>query len=222
MIPTPDLIDSLAANLAPVRRLPAPGLRALSWLLLVTVVLMLLGVVQGIRPDIADCLRRPAFIAGMTGAVQTGILAAIAAFMISLPDRRNLWLLLPLPSLGLWLSTIGYQCLTHWVSMQPGGMQPGETARCFATLVLTGLPLSLAMLMMLRRSTPLRPTAASVCGSLAVASMTAAALSLFHDLDATVMILLWNVGPTGLYLGLGAIFGGRLFPGIGATVAIGR
>jgi hypothetical protein len=62
---------------------------------------------------------------------------------------------------------------------------------------------------------PLRADAAAVSGSVAVAAITAAALSLFHDLDATVMILLWNVGLTGLYIGLSWVFGGKLFPGRG-------
>ena len=216
MILTPDLIDALSSNLMPVRRLRPPGLRALFWLLLGLVVLALLGAVQGLRPDITLRLSDPGFIIGMTGAVLTGVLAAVAAFMVILPDRSRLWLLLPMPFLALWLSTIGYQCLTQWVSLSPDGMRFGETVRCFATLVLTGLPLSLAMVMMLRRATPLRPAVASVSGSLAVAAITATALSLVHDLDATVMILLWNVGLTGLYIGLAWVFGGRLFPGVGS------
>jgi Negative regulator of sigma F len=48
-------------------------------------------------------------------------------------------------------------------------------------------------------------------GSLAVAAITATALSLFHAMDATVMILMWNVGPAVLFVGLGGLFGRRLF-----------
>ena len=83
--------------------------------------------------------------------------------------------------------------------------------RCFATLVLTSLPLSLAMLMMLRYAAPLRPTAVTLAGSLAVAAITATALSLLHDLDATVMILMWNLGTAALFVGLGGAFGGTMF-----------
>ena len=48
-------------------------------------------------------------------------------------------------------------------------------------------------------------------GSLAVAAITATALSLFHDLDATVMILVWNLGAAAIIVGLGNLFGRRLF-----------
>ena len=211
MITTPDLIGALAANLAPVHRLRPPVTRALSWLLLAALLLAVLAVSQGIRPDLAQRLHGPSFILGVSGASLTGILAAVAAFMLSLPDRSRFYLLLPAPALVLWLSTIGYQCLTNWVSLEPNGIRLGETARCFATLVLTSLPLSLAMVVMLRYAAPLRPMSVTLTGSLAVAAITATALSLFHDLDATVMILTWNLGTAALFVGIGGALGGKMF-----------
>jgi len=209
VIATPDLIDAMARGLTPVRRLRPPLVGAGCWLLLAVLVLALLAVGQGMRPDLAQRLREVGFVAGMAASLLTGVCAAIAAFLASLPDRSRWWLLLPAPALVLWLSTLGYQCLTGWVSFDPDGMRLGETARCFATLVLTGLPLSLAMLVMLRHAAPLRPTGTAVAGSLAVAALTASALTLFHDLDASVMILVWNLGTTALIVGLGAPLGRR-------------
>ena len=210
MITTPDLIEALAANLVPVRRLRPPVTRAACWMLLVALLLALLAVSQGIRPDLTQRSRELTFILGMSGALLTGVLAAVAAFMLSLPDRSRFCLLLPAPALVLWLSTIGYQCLTNWVSLEPNGIHLGETTQCFATLVLTSLPLSLAMLVMLRYAAPLRPIAVTLTGSLAVAAITATALSLFHELDATVMILMWNLGVAALFVGLGGAFGEKM------------
>src|SRR5713226_7483259 len=169
--------------MTPVRRLRPPLIRAGCWLLLAAAILGLLAVSQGVRPDLSQRLQQAGFTVGMGAALFTGICAAVAAFMLSLPDRSRLWLLLPIPALLAWLSTIGYQCLTNWISFDPDGMRLGETARCFATLVLTSLPLSLAMLVMLRYAGPLRPTATTLTGSLAVAAITATALSLFHNFD---------------------------------------
>jgi len=73
------------------------------------------------------------------------------------------------------------------------------------------LPLSLAMLVMLRYAAPLRPTATVLTGSLAVAAITATVLSLFHRLDATVMILLWNLGTAVMFIGLSGVFHRRIF-----------
>jgi hypothetical protein len=211
VIKTPDLIASLAANATPVRRLRPPVMRAACWLLLAAVVLTLLAVNQGLRPDLVQQLSEPAFAVSMTASLLTGVLAAVVAFLVSLPDRSRLWLLLPVPALVAWLSNVGYQCLVQWVAIGPDGISLGEAARCFATLVLTSLPLSLAMLVMLRYAAPLRPNAATFMGSLAVAAITATALSLFHTVDATVMILMWNFGTAVLFVGLAGVFGRRMF-----------
>lgn len=52
-----------------------------------------------------------------------------------------------------------------------------------------------------------RPTAITFMGSLTVAAVTATALSLFHVIDATVLILIWNVGTAILSVGLTRVFG---------------
>jgi hypothetical protein len=206
VITTPDLIDSLVRGATPIRRLRPPLVRALGWLLLAAVILGLLAISQGIRPDLLRRLPQSDYAVGLSASFFTGVCAAIAAFMLSLPDRSRLWVFMPAPALFSWLSTIGFQCLTNWVTLDPSGMRFGETARCFATLVLTSLPLSLAMLVMLRYAAPMRPTTATLTGSLAVAAITATALSLFHDLDAAVMILIWNLGTATVMVGLGGFF----------------
>ncbi len=215
MITTPDLINALAANVPPVRRLRPPLARATSWLLFAALILALLAISHGMRPDLTQRLQNPAFVISMAASLSTGILAAIASFMVSLPDRSRFWLLLPVPTLVLWLSTIGFECLTEWVSFEPDGIHLGEAARCFATLVLTSVPLSLAMLVMLRYAAPLRPTGSTLAGSLAVSAITATALSLLHYMDASIMVLTWNLGTAALFVGLGGAFDGKLFSLVG-------
>ena len=220
MMPTPDLINLLATGVTPVRRLRRPAIRAASWLLLAMIVIGLLVVGEGIRPDFRQSLRDPGFVIGIVATVLTGICAAIAAFMLSLPDRPRRWALLPIPAFALWLSTIGYQCLTNWVAFDPDGMRWGETARCFSTLVLTSLPLSLAILVMLRYAAPLRPTAVTLTAGLAVSAITATAMALIHDLDASIMILMWNFGTAAMIVGLGGMFGGRMLAWAAARLTL--
>jgi hypothetical protein len=208
---TPDLIDTLVACATPVRRLKPPLVRAGLWLLFAMFVLGLIGVVHGLRPDIFQCMQQPRFVVAMLGALATGILAAVASFRISLPDGSRLWLLLPLPPLALWVCAIGYGCLTDWVTIGPDGVRLGEAVRCFATLLLTSVPLSIAMLVMLRYAALLRATEVSLMGGLAVAAITSFALSLFHDLDATMMILIWNLGSAVILATLAAAFGKSMF-----------
>ena len=210
MIQTPDLIDLLATRVTPVRRLRRPAVRAALWLLLAMIVVGLLVIGQGIRPDFWQCLKDPGFVIGLTASALTGICAAIAAFMLSLPDRPRRWALLPVPAFAVWLSTIGYQCLTNWVAFDPAGLRLGETARCFSTLVLASLPLSLVIVVMLRYAAPLRPALVTLTAGLAVSAITATAMALIHDFDASIMILMWNFGTAAVIVGLGGMFGRRM------------
>jgi hypothetical protein len=210
MTSTQHLIDDLVKAAGPVRRLRPPLLRATLWLALAAFVLGLIAIAHGLRSDIAVRLHEPVFVLGMAGALVTGVLAAIASFRLSLPDASRRWLLLPAPGLGLWLSTIGYGCLTDWVSIGPDGVHMGEAVRCFATLLLTSIPLSGAMMVMLRYAALLRPTVVSAAGGLAVAAITAFAMSLFHDLDATIMILIWNVGVAAVIAVVSSLMGRRV------------
>jgi hypothetical protein len=215
---TPDLIDALVMSATPVHRLRPPGVRAALWLLMAAAILLLLAVAHGVRPDLSAKLYQQIFVVGMAFALATAVFAAIAAFRLSLADTSRWWMLLPAPALTLWVSTIGYGCLTDWVSIGPDGVRIGEAIRCFATLLLTSVPLSLAMLIMLRHAAALRPTAVSITGGLAVAALTSFALSLIHDLDATIMILVWNLGTAAIIAGLASAFGRGAFAWVGSRV----
>ncbi len=209
MITTPELIESLAANATPVRRLRPPAMRAVWWLLFAAIVLVLIGIGRGVRTDFGQRVQESMFVLGIAASLMTGAFAAVGAFMISLPDRSRLWLALPAPALVVWLATIGYRCATAWVELGPAGIVIVDEADCFATLLLTSVPISIAMLVMLRYAAPLRPAAVSMTGSLAISAFAATGLLLFHNIEATILILVWNVGVAVLFIGLGGI-GGRM------------
>ncbi len=220
MITTPEFINALAANAAPVRRV-RPMARAWIWIIIAALVLLLLAISQGPRPDLVERLREPVFGIGLGASLLTGILAAVAASFMSLPDRSRLWSLLPAPSLVLWLSTIGYGCIVNWVGLVPGAVTLGEIARCFATLLLTSVPLSVALLFLLRHGALVRPYEVALGGSLAVAAITAAALTLFHNLDATVMVMIWNLGVAALIVTLAGTFGRKILRAMAPRVLPG-
>ncbi len=211
MTTTPELIDALVACATPVRRLRPPLVRAMVWLAFAGLVLALVAIGHGLRPDLVLRFHQPVFAISAVAALATGILAAMAAFTISLPDRSRWWLALPMPALAVWISTIGYGCLSDWVSIGPEGVRLGDEMRCFALLVLTSVPLSVALAVMLRYAAMLRAGAVAMTGGLAIAAITATALSLFHDHDATAMILVWNLGTAALITGVASVFGRRVF-----------
>jgi hypothetical protein len=221
MMDTPDLIESLAADARPVRAIRSPLVRTGGWLALAAGILLLLVIEHGLRPDLVEQLRKPSFLAGCMASVATGVLAAVGCLLGSLPDRSRRWLLLPLPMLLLWVSTIGYGCLTDWVSMDAGALRMVEAVRCFATVLAVSVPLSVAMFAMLRHAARLRPKLVTMTAGLAVAAMTSTALSLLHQIDATVMILAWNLGVAALLVALEGALGRRVLSRLARSSAPG-
>jgi hypothetical protein len=207
---TPELIEALVASAMPVQRLHPPLVRATLWLGFAGLVLALVAIGHGLRADLTLRLYQPTFAISTVAALATGILSAAAAFAISLPDRSPWWLALPMPALAVWMSTIGYGCLTDWVRIGPEGVRFGEELRCFALLVLTSVPLGIALAVMLRYAAMLRAGAVAMTGGLAIAAITATALSLFHDHDATAIILVWNLGTAALITSIASMFGRRI------------
>ncbi|MDA9431477.1 NrsF family protein [Bradyrhizobium sp. CCBAU 51627] len=207
---TTDLIQILANAAQPVRVLRPPLFRAGGWLLIALAIVILLAVEHGLRSDIADQLRNPAFVVGIMASFLTGALSALSCLMAGLPDRSRFWLLLPLPSLAVWMATLGYGCLTDWVSYEAGSLRIGATLQCFATVLLVSLPLSASIFVMLRHAARLRPSLVMLVAGLAVAGMTSTAMSLLYRLDATVLNLIWNLGAAVLIVIIEAIVGRRV------------
>ncbi|HEY8071628.1 MAG TPA: NrsF family protein [Methylocystis sp.] len=64
---------------------------------------------------------------------------------------------------------------------------------------------------MIRRGAPIAtPMTTTGLATLAATSIAAAALLLFHEQDASVMVLVWQFGSVLVLTGLGALFGRRL------------
>lgn len=207
MIETDDLIDRLAAGAAPVKRLRSPLVRTAAWLLFAAATIAALALLLGVRPDWGVRICQPVFQLGMIASMATGALAALAAFLVSLPDRSRLWLLLPAPAACIWISTIGLGCLTAWVPVTGADLAPHEVLRCVATLLLSSMPLSALMFWMLRHAAALRPSGTVLAAGLAAGALTATALSVVHRFDASVLILAWNLGAAGLVLAADAAVG---------------
>jgi hypothetical protein len=178
------LIRALAGDLRPVRRLMPPWLRALGWL----GVVVALGAVLAVFADLSALRQRldsvPDMWLAVLGSTLTTLLAAFAAFQISVPDRKAAWALLPLPAVLLWVAASGLGCLRSWILPSTHVASVTEARSCLVFIVGVSLPLSALLLAMLRRACPLRPDLTAVLGGLATASAAATLLNFFHPYDA--------------------------------------
>ncbi len=183
------LIGALATDLRPVRRLPPPGLRALFWLALVAVVAAALATFADVAAMWHRLAASPDMWLAALGSIATAATAAFAAFEISLPDRSRVWALLPLPAAALWVGASGLGCMRAYVLPGTHVAAIGETRDCLLFIIGLSVPLSAALILMLRRAYSLAPTLTAAMAGLASAAAAATLLNFFHPFDAAAIDL---------------------------------
>jgi hypothetical protein len=203
------LIDDLGADLKPVRRLPPPWLRALVWLGVVLAVALFLVATRTLLPALGIIGNDPFMLPGAYASLATAILAAIAAFELSLPDRSDCWMWLPLPALVVWIVLNGLGCLAT-LAIPGTETSPFQFMVCLSLIFAISLPLTVAMIIMLRRARPLRPLRVGVLGGLAASAAAATLLILIHPHDSAVLDLAAHAVAVALIIGLNVLLGGRL------------
>ncbi|HEV8695555.1 MAG TPA: NrsF family protein [Lysobacter sp.] len=210
------LIEQLAARAAPVRPLPAPWRRASRWIALVVAVVAAMTVISGPRPDLLGALSAPAAAVEWLASALTGLFAAYAVFQISVPGRSPRWAWLPVPPLAVWVGGLSLGCLGDWSRL---GLQAfafdSHGAECFGVITMISLPLILILLLMVRHAGAVRPALTALLGALSAAALSAAGVSLIHDGETALMVLLWHVGAIALLVLLVGLFNRRLFAWIG-------
>src|SRR4029077_7418827 len=210
------LIRGLAADLQPVRRLPPPLFRALAWLAVLTALAVGLGAFANLDAVWQRISAAPDLWLAVIGSTLTAILAAIAAFELSLPDAPRAWALLPLPAALLWVGASGFGCLRVWVAPQSHVAVMSEARDCLMFIVFLSVPLSALLLLMLRRGYPLysRPCAAlgggsgvaPALGGLSVAAAAATLLNFFHPYDAAATDLVVHAVAVALVVAANRLF----------------
>jgi hypothetical protein len=207
-----DLIEALAADARPVRRLASPMLRLGVWLALSGGYAALIVLAMGLRPDIAARLADARFVAELGATFLTGILAAAAAFCATCPGRPMWERFAPLPALGIWLWSLGEGCWQSFVQGGVAGLGLQLDLVCFPSILLISIVPAALILVMIRRGAPVAPVAATALGALAAAALAATALRLFHEQDASIMVLVWQFGSVAILASVGALTGRHILP----------
>lgn len=216
MTDTTRLIEQLAARAAPVKRLPSPLLRTMLWMLLAVTVAAIIIASRGLRSDFMQVAASPGAFMEWSGSLLTGVLAAYAAFQVSVPGRSPSWAWLPLPAALLWMTGLCVSCLEDLARM---GLQAlafqNHSAECAWAITFTSLPLGLVMLMMVRHAGVVRPGPTALLAALGAAAVSAAVVSLIHEGETALMGLLWHGGAVAILSTVSWLFGQRLFSWVG-------
>jgi hypothetical protein len=207
---TDKLIESLAAQLQPVRRLRAPLQRALLWLVLVGAVSAVLIVREAHLGVFMQRMATPRVMVDCIATALTAITAIIAAFELSVPGHSPLWSALPLPPFLLWLGASGLGCLANGMSLHGAGGFAGESYVCFAFIAAASVPLAAGLFWMLRRARPIAPLPVAAMGTLGVAATAAFILQFFHPFDVTVIDLSLHLAAVALVILVGTAWRRKL------------
>jgi hypothetical protein len=191
---TEKLIERIAAMVEPVRPLARPWIRTAAWLLVVIPYVALVVFVVSPRADLISKASEWRYVIEQLAALATGMTAATAAFASVVPGYDRKFLFLPVLPLAVWLGSLGEGCVEDWMHFGPDGLWLRPDWFCFPAIVLVGAMPAIAMAVMLRRGAPLSPHTTTALGGLAAAGLGNFGLRLFHSQDASLMVLVWQVG----------------------------
>jgi hypothetical protein len=205
---TDSLIESLSADLRPVRHF------AVGWRIVVGIVAgalvtaMLVAVGLGIRPDLGLAMRGYSFWMkwSYTLSLSIGALAMVAR--LARPDTVGLrWLWLLAIPVGL-LAVIGGLEMAHvpqgeWLAMWLGH----SWKKCPWLVLLLSAPIFVGLLWSFRRLAPTRLRAAGAAAGLAAGSCAATLYCLHCPEVSAIFVLTWYTLGIALAAGVGALLG---------------
>ena len=206
------LIQQLTGDLAPVKPLAPPFRRALIWIVVVAAIAFVAAMATDRHVIAHRLMAEPDMWLAVVDSTLTAILAAYAAFQLCLPDRSSYWALLPLPPALLWIAASGAGCLRVLRIADTRPPTIGDERDCLIIIVALSIPLSLLLLVMLRKGHTLLPGLTTMTAGLAAAAASATLLMFFHPFDATASDLIAHGVAVVIVVACVRYFGRRILP----------
>ena len=200
------LIHQLAMELKPVRPLGRPVTRLSLWLLF-AVALTSLGIVLiGVRPDLLTAFTNSTFFLRASLSLAVSIIAALAAFTLSVPGSDRRW-----PSWLLWVPVGGMLLLLGYLFYSAESYLPGVGLKCLRTIVIFSIGGSLLLYFMLKEAAPLRSGTVGLLAALGAAAFANFGTQFVCKIDAPGHFLVWHLVPIVLLCGIGILVGRLVF-----------
>jgi hypothetical protein len=207
---TEQLVQQLAADAGPVRRVAAPWRRAALWFAISLPYAAAVILLRSIYFGEANFTFDGQFVVEELAILLTAATAVVAAFCSVVPGYSRKILLVPLLPLAVWLATLGDACLREWLLLGADGLKLRVDWDCFPQAAMIGVIPGFAIVLMLRRGAPLYPHATLMLAALAVAALVNFTLRIYHVGDASIMVLVWHFGSMLVFSFLAGWFGNSL------------
>lgn len=208
---TEELIQQLANDAQPVRRLRPLPYRVAGWAVLAAVSLGVVLILRGTRRDLGNAVGQADFALEASLLILTAISAAIGALILSVPgaerSARVRWLPLIAASASV-LWAVG-ELIVAAATGAPTGRLTFAWDCVYKTSSIAAVP-SVALFFMVRRAAPLQAGWAGLLAILATASVGVLGANVICPNDRPLHMLLWHVAPLMVFAGVGAALGSWL------------
>jgi hypothetical protein len=203
---TNTLIEQLARDATPVRRLPPPRRRFLRWLLFSTLYIVAVAVFLGVRP--ATCAHATGLLFWTATALiaAVGALGGLLAFQLSVPghpESRGLRWIVP-ALVAAW----GGLLLASAAATPDCTAGPGLA--CSLELMAVGLVPALLLFALLHRAAPLAWARSGLLAGFVLAAAGGLALQFLCSNQDPLHLFAWHFLPTLLLAALGLLAAARL------------
>lgn len=165
---------------------------------------------MGIRPDLALKFEDTRWVLEQAAALTPAVMAAMAAFCAGVPGRPQWEHALPASPLLVWLGLLVDGCLSIWMASGLAGLSFAQDWECLPAIVIVGFVPAIAMALMLYRTAPMAPMLSVGLGGLAAGALGNFGLRLFHMQDASLLVLVWQLGTVALLTAISASLGRRI------------
>jgi len=205
------LIDTLSADVKPVRRHAVARRIALGLLMGGAATAILIAIGLGIRPDLGLAMRGYSFWVKWLYTLSLAVCALILVARLARPGRSaSRWLWLPPVPVCL-LAVIGVVEMAHVPQAEWLAMWLGHSWKVCSSLVLMlAAPIFVGLLWSFRRLAPTRLRAAGAAAGLAAGSCAATLYCLHCPEVSAIFVLTWYTLGIALAAGAGALLGPRV------------
>jgi hypothetical protein len=208
---TEELIQQLAADGAPVRRLRPVVVRVVAWIALAVVSLAVVMMLMGIRRELGDALDRADFTLEALLLAVTAISAAAGALVMSVPgaEQSRLVRWIPVTTAVLCIVWAVGELAVAAATGAPSGRLTFAWHCVYKTTSVAVLP-GVALFLMVRRAAPMHAGWAGLLAVLATAAVGVLGANIICPNDRPLHMLLWHVAPLAVFAALGAALGSWL------------
>jgi hypothetical protein len=205
---TDDLIVELARNASPVAPLASPSVRFARWAAVMFLFAAVGVFVLGPRPDIAEALRQAAYVARLVITLLTAVLAAVAAFVLSVPgaERTKAQRIMPFVAVCAWTALLGTFLIAGGDPVARVIAFPVNWPCGYKILGFSIVP-GFVLFALLRRAAPLEPVWNASLAALAATALGAAATQFICPVDDPAHQLVGHVLPVVVLAAAGTIAG---------------